>query len=158
MGGIPNFTPAHWRIVTMSNANTNNSENAAEMSILDILKAAGLTLDQAKLQLRTVSKAATDERAAMFAERKESNKEAIIEIASDFREKLIAAFEDVLPGSHVTLTVRKDSKTNAIIATANDCHAAKVIESIHVDSDGTVCFGAEGAEQAKNVRARKKSA
>ena len=142
----------------MSNPINNDTVSAAEMGILDILKAAGLSLEQAKLQLRTVSKAATDERAAMFAERKESNKEAIIEIASEFREKLIAAFEDVLPGSHVTLTARKDSKTNAIIVTANDCHAAKVIESIHVDSDGNVCFGADGAEQAKNVRARRKSA
>ena len=140
----------------MSDTATDETPNAAEMGILDILKAAGLSLEQAKLQLRTVSKAATDERAAMFAERKESNKEAVIELATEIREMLATRGADLLPGSHLSFTVRVgDGK---VTSTANDCHASKVIESIHVDSEGTVRFGAEGAEAAKNVRARKKSA
>lgn len=128
------------------------------VDILELLRNSGIDLDTAKAELRKASKAATDEKAAMFAERKESNKQAIEDLAVRFREDLEQAFSDILPGSHVSFTVRKDSKTEKVTATANDCHAAKVIESIHVDSVGNLCYGTEGAEQAKNVRPRKKSA
>lgn len=142
----------------MSNPNNNNAASAEQTDILAILKAAGFSLEDAKAQLRTVSKQAADERAEMLESRKESNKEALIEIACDVRQSLEDAFADILPGSHLSFTVRKDAKSGEVIATANDGHATKVISSIHVDASGTVCFGAEGAEQAKNVRARRKSA
>lgn len=127
-----------------------------QTDILAILKAAGFSLEDAKAQLRTVSKQATDERTAMFAERKESNRQAVIDLACKIREMLETEGAELLPGSHLSFTVRV--KDGGVISTANDCHASKVIESIHVDASGVPRFGAEGAEAAKNVRARKKSA
>lgn len=124
--------------------------------ILALLQNAGIDLDTAKAELRKASKAATDEKAAMFAERKESNREAVIDLACEVRQTLEERCADLLPGTVLTFTVRR--KDDRVIATANDCHASKVIESIHVDPKGEPCFGAEGAAQAKNVRARKKSA
>lgn len=124
-------------------------------SVLDILAAAGIKGDEALAMLRTAKREESEKRAAMLEERKGSNREAVIDGMIRFREELAEFAADLLPGSHLNLTVRVDKEGN-VVATANDCHATGFVEALHVTPEGEVVKGAEGAEKAKNVRPRKK--
>ena len=125
-------------------------------AIMELLRNAGLDADAALASLRAAKKEATDERKEQLSARKEANYDLVGDLAKDFRLQLELAFADVLPGSHLNLTVRKDKDGN-IVATANDCHSTGNVISIHVNADGVKVFGPEGALDAKNVRPRKKS-
>lgn len=122
--------------------------------LLKILTDAGYSLDDAKKVLSEEAKRVRENRANALKENKEGNRTALIDFATSIRGTLETEFAAMLPGSHATFTVRMDKEGN-VKATANDCHATGYIESIHVDSDGSPCFGDTGAEQAKNVRPRK---
>ena len=140
---------AHYRRV-MEKSETNVS------TIMELLKAAGLDADAALATLREAKKEATDGRKAALIERKESNKELVLSIATDIRASLEEMATELLPGSHLNFTVRVPKDGGAPVATANDCHATGDVVSIHVTSEGETVFGPEGAESAKNVRPRKK--
>jgi len=132
-----------------------------DQSIVDILRARGVdisegaSLDDIAKAVRAAKRDATSERIAMLEQRKESNRSDLIESITSFRENLESAFAGMLPGTHANFTVRVTDK--GIVATANECHATGFVESLHVTSYGEVVSGKEGAEAAKNVRARKKN-
>jgi hypothetical protein len=122
--------------------------------IKELLAAGGIDLSSAGKALRALNKDAAEARAAEFEARKESNKDALVDIMESTRESLADAFSDLLPGTHANFTVRV-TKEGAVVSTANDCHASGYRDSIHVTPAGDVVTGEEGAEMAKNVRPRK---
>lgn len=124
-------------------------------SVLEILAAAGIKGDEALAMLRTAKREESEKRAALLAEKKDSNYSDLCDFIADVRRNLESDFANFLPGTHANFTVRVDKEGN-VIATANDCHSTGKVEAIHVTSEGEVVTGAEGAERAKNVRPRRK--
>ncbi len=129
--------------------------------IVAMLKARGIeisegaSLDDIAKAVRAAKRDASEERIALLEQKKESNRESVVELAKRIRETLEGEGADLLSGTHLNFTVRVTD--SGVIATANECHATGFVESIHVTSDGQVVTGKAGAEAAKNVRARKKS-
>lgn len=113
-------------------------------SIAELLAESGISIEDA-----------AQERVELLEAKRESNFQTLCDVSADFRAQLETAFAEFLPGTHANFTVRVTDK--GIVATANDCHSTGKVESIHVTSEGVVVFGKEGAEEAKNVRARKKN-
>lgn len=124
-------------------------------SIAEILRENGIDPAEATKALRKLNKDTAEQRVALLAEKKEGNRDAVIDLATEIRELLETRCADLLPGSHVNFTARVTEK--GVVATANECHAVGFVKSIHVAPDGEVCEGDAGAEKAKNVRPRKKS-
>ena len=129
-------------------------------SILELLESLNISPDSTdvasvKKALAAVAKKEAEEKAALLAEKKKGSKEALIDFLQDARRFLSEGIGEMLPGSHATFRVRV-KEDGSVVATANDCHAKGWQEGIHVDAFGAVTFGAEGKEQAKNVRNKRK--
>lgn len=124
-------------------------------SIAELLAESGMGLDEMAKAVRALKKDAAQERVDLLEAKRESNFTDLCNVSADIRAQLETAFADFLPGTHANFTVRVTDK--GIVATANDCHSTGKVESIHVTSEGDVVYGKDGAEMAKNVRARKKN-
>lgn len=131
-------------------------------SIVDILRARGVdisenaSLDDIAKAVRAAKRDATQERISLLEQKKDENRSTVISLAQNIRDTLESEGAGLLPGSHLNFTVRV-GEGGTVTATANECHATGFVESIHVTAQGEVVTGKDGAEAAKNVRARKKS-
>lgn len=117
-----------------------------------------LSSDQAAELLAKLKQAAKSEASSAAEElvaKKKANFDKVCELAKELRYSLANAVEaaDLLPKSVLSFTIRV-GENGEVSATANDCASAFTQERIHVTRTGTVLYGEQGKEAAKNKRFR----